>query len=211
MKPVSLTELRKKIDRVDIRIVRLIQKRMILAIAIGQLKKSNRQPVEIKQREKKVLANWEIRKARGEISIPALHEAMDEVLDIQAEKLAITRRIAGDIKDIWILQPRFEKRTGKNAVRAILEYLKQNKVLNENQIYQAIADKHSIPFTDLKDKKIRKDILMLIPEAIAQAHKIIAFDKDEKDLHIATLNPKDIELFDFLKKSADFFNPLTLL
>ena len=64
MKPVSLTELRKKIDRVDIRIVRLIQKRMILAIAIGQLKKSNRQPVEIKQREKKVLANWE-RQATG--------------------------------------------------------------------------------------------------------------------------------------------------
>ena len=65
------------------------------------------------------LANWEIRKARGEISIPALHEAMDEVLDIQAEKLAITRRIAGDIKDIWILQPRFEKRTGKSPLRLL--------------------------------------------------------------------------------------------
>ena len=30
------------------------------------------------------------------------------VLDVQGEKLAITRRIAGDIKDIWLLQPRFE-------------------------------------------------------------------------------------------------------
>ena len=38
---------------------------------------------------------------------------MDEVLDQQAEKLAITRRIAGDIKDIWLLQPRFEKRAGR--------------------------------------------------------------------------------------------------
>ncbi|TPW00657.1 MAG: poly(A) polymerase [Alphaproteobacteria bacterium] len=38
---------------------------------------------------------------------------MDEVLDVQAEKLAITRRIAGDIKDIWALQPRFEQRSGK--------------------------------------------------------------------------------------------------
>jgi poly(A) polymerase len=66
-----------------------------------------------------VLANWEARKARGEISIPALFEAMDEVLDIQAEKLAITRRVAGDIKDIWLLQPRFEKRAGKMPYRLL--------------------------------------------------------------------------------------------
>ena len=38
---------------------------------------------------------------------------MDEVLDAQADKLAITRRVAGDIKDIWALQPRFEQRSGK--------------------------------------------------------------------------------------------------
>jgi poly(A) polymerase len=45
--------------------------------------------------------------------IPALFLAMDEVLEVQSEKLAITRRIAGDIKDIWALQPRFEQRSGK--------------------------------------------------------------------------------------------------
>lgn len=66
-----------------------------------------------------VLANWEIRKKRGEPPTPALFEAMDEILDLQAEKLAITRRIAGDIKDIWLLQPRFDKRSGKHAFRLI--------------------------------------------------------------------------------------------
>lgn len=66
-----------------------------------------------------VLANWGIRKARGELPIPALYEAMDEVLDIQGEKLAITRRIAGDIKEIWALQPRFEKRAGKMPYRLL--------------------------------------------------------------------------------------------
>lgn len=66
-----------------------------------------------------VLANWEARKSRGELPIPALFEAMDEVLDQQAEKLAITRRISGDIKDIWALQPRFEKRSGKTPLRLL--------------------------------------------------------------------------------------------
>lgn len=66
-----------------------------------------------------VLADWELRKARGEVPIPALYEAMDGVLDQQSEKLAITRRISGDIKDIWALQPRFEKRSGKMPLRLL--------------------------------------------------------------------------------------------
>ena len=60
-----------------------------------------------------VLVKWEAFKAGGERPIPALFQAMDDVLDVQAEKLAITRRVAGDIKDIWSLQPRFEQRSGK--------------------------------------------------------------------------------------------------
>ncbi len=67
-----------------------------------------------------VLTKWEAIKAAGERAIPALFLAMDEVLDVQGEKLAITRRVAADIKDIWALQPRFEQRSGKRPY-AVLE------------------------------------------------------------------------------------------
>lgn len=67
-----------------------------------------------------VLAQWQKNQAAGYTYIPALFAAMDEVLDTQAEKLAITRRIAGDIKEIWALQPRFEQRAGKRPF-ALLE------------------------------------------------------------------------------------------
>ncbi len=66
-----------------------------------------------------MLGNWEARKDRGESSTPALHAAMEEVLDIQGEKLAITRRIAADIKDIWVLQPRFDNRAGRRPLRLL--------------------------------------------------------------------------------------------
>ncbi|AUN94454.1 polynucleotide adenylyltransferase PcnB [Pseudazoarcus pumilus] len=66
-----------------------------------------------------VLAAWEARKADGAPSQPALFDAMDQVLDVQAKKLAITRKIAGDIKEIWALQPRFEKRSGHAPYRLI--------------------------------------------------------------------------------------------
>ncbi len=66
-----------------------------------------------------VLANWEARKKARQANIPALFDAMTEVLDVQAEKLAITRRIASDIKDIWALQPRFDANTGKRPLRLV--------------------------------------------------------------------------------------------
>ncbi len=66
-----------------------------------------------------VLADWEARKKDGKVTQLALFEAMDAVLDRQAAKLAITKRIAGDIKDIWALQPRFDKRAGKAPYRLI--------------------------------------------------------------------------------------------
>jgi poly(A) polymerase len=66
-----------------------------------------------------VLAAWEVRKADGAPAQPALFDAMDHVLDVQAKKLAITRKISGDIKDIWAIQPRFEKRAGHAPYRLI--------------------------------------------------------------------------------------------
>lgn len=68
-----------------------------------------------------VLSVWERIKNGGESPIPALHQAMEEVLNVQGEKLAITRRIATDIKEIWALQPRFEQRSGKRPY-GVLEH-----------------------------------------------------------------------------------------
>lgn len=66
-----------------------------------------------------MLAQWETHKADGERPLPALFRAMDSVLETQARTLAITRRVAADIKDIWVLQPRFEQRSGKRPFSLI--------------------------------------------------------------------------------------------
>ncbi|HLD08793.1 MAG TPA: polynucleotide adenylyltransferase PcnB [Methylophilaceae bacterium] len=60
-----------------------------------------------------VLASWQKYQAQGHRTIPALHMAMTEVADIQAEKLAIHKRFSAIMKEIWGLQPRFEQRAGK--------------------------------------------------------------------------------------------------
>jgi len=60
-----------------------------------------------------VRAAWKKAQAEGMKPIPALFKAMDAVLDIQTDKLAIPRRFTAVMKEIWALQPRFEQRSGR--------------------------------------------------------------------------------------------------
>jgi poly(A) polymerase len=70
-----------------------------------------------------VLVKWNARVARGEHRIPALDKAIDETVDAQTEKLAIQRRFVADMREIWGLQPRFERRNGRAPFR-LLEHLR---------------------------------------------------------------------------------------
>lgn len=66
-----------------------------------------------------VLEKWNAYKAAGEYPIPALHLAADDVLNAQTEKLALQRKIATDMRDIWAMQPRFERRVGKSPYKLL--------------------------------------------------------------------------------------------
>jgi len=66
-----------------------------------------------------VLAQWESAQSQGDRSVPALMDAMDRVLEQQAEKIAIPRRYGAVMKEIWALQPRFEQRSGQRPFRLL--------------------------------------------------------------------------------------------
>jgi poly(A) polymerase len=70
-----------------------------------------------------VLKRWKELQAAGAHRIPALDAAIDEVLNRQTEKLAIQRRFVADMRDIWMMQPRFERRSGR-APFALLSHLR---------------------------------------------------------------------------------------
>ncbi|MBC7502304.1 MAG: polynucleotide adenylyltransferase PcnB [Herminiimonas sp.] len=70
-----------------------------------------------------VLEKWTAYQAAGEYAIPALHLAADDVLNTQTDKLALQRKIASDMRDIWAMQPRFERRIGKTPYK-LLEHVR---------------------------------------------------------------------------------------
>ncbi len=62
---------------------------------------------------------WQTLRTEGEPTIPALSNAVDSVLAEQTEKLAIQRRFVADMREIWFLQPRFERRAPRYVWRLI--------------------------------------------------------------------------------------------
>ncbi len=54
---------------------------------------------------------------KGEQGMQALMAAADSVLDEQTETLAIQKRFSADMREIWFMQPRFEKRLPKSIWR----------------------------------------------------------------------------------------------
>jgi poly(A) polymerase len=70
-----------------------------------------------------VVEKWNAYQAAGEYPIPALHLAADDVFAAQTEKLALQRKIVSDMRDIWAMQPRFERRSGKSPYK-MLEHMR---------------------------------------------------------------------------------------
>jgi poly(A) polymerase len=59
-----------------------------------------------------VREGWAKRLARKEHAHPALQDAIDEVFDARIGDVSGRGKLAADMREIWMMQPRFEKRVG---------------------------------------------------------------------------------------------------
>ncbi len=66
-----------------------------------------------------LLHNWKKNIAKGSSNVPALLDAMDETIASQSSGMVIQRRFESDMREIWSMQPRFEKRVGRYPYRLI--------------------------------------------------------------------------------------------
>lgn len=66
-----------------------------------------------------LLKNWNMNLAKGMANIPALQDAMDDTIATQSSGMTIQRRFESDMREIWSMQPRFEKRVGRYPYRLI--------------------------------------------------------------------------------------------
>ncbi|TSC96326.1 MAG: Type II secretion system protein E [Parcubacteria group bacterium Athens1014_10] len=115
----------------------------------------------------------------------------------QIKEIIINNKILSE-KEFTDIGPEIKK-----SKLSLEEYLYEKKIISEDLFYEAVANYFNIPFINLKNKIILPDILQLIPESIAKTHKIIAFEKDDQILKLACLDPKNLEIFDFIERKTN--------
>ena len=57
---------------------------------------------------------WHQRTARGEHTLPALHDAIDDAFNAKIGEVSGRGKLGGDMREIWAMQIRFDKRVGSS-------------------------------------------------------------------------------------------------
>jgi poly(A) polymerase len=66
---------------------------------------------------------WAKKKSRNEHPFPALQDAIDEVFNTRIGDVSGRGKLAADMREIWMMQPRFDKRTS-SSVFSVVEHLR---------------------------------------------------------------------------------------
>ncbi|MCX6718579.1 MAG: GspE/PulE family protein [Candidatus Staskawiczbacteria bacterium] len=90
----------------------------------------------------------------------------------------------------------------EKSKKGISEVLISKGLITEKELIKIEAYILGIPFINLEEEIIPLDVLKIIPETIARAHNIIAFNKKENNLEVAMLDPEDLRTIEFIKKAA---------
>jgi len=116
--------------------------------------------------------------------------------DNMIDKMLVDLKVlnTADLKEI--------KADAERTHSSFIQRLVSKKIISENGLYEKLAEYLKKPFINLSNTTIRKDVLFLIPEPIAQAHKIVAFELSGSTLKVATSNPGDIQIVEFIEKKT---------
>jgi poly(A) polymerase len=63
-----------------------------------------------------VQVRWQANKAAGESTFPALQQAIDSVFDARVGDISGRGKLAADMREIWQMQPRLERRSASSAL-----------------------------------------------------------------------------------------------
>ncbi len=85
---------------------------------------------------------------------------------------------------------------------SLVTVLLDARVIDDKKLTAEIARTFRVKAVDLNQIKIPKDVLLIIPEPLVKKHKIVAFEKTDKELHVAMIDPTDLETIEGLKKKT---------
>ncbi|MDD3434827.1 MAG: ATPase, T2SS/T4P/T4SS family [Candidatus Pacebacteria bacterium] len=93
------------------------------------------------------------------------------------------------------------QRTEKNVVDILIS----RGFLTRDYYADLLANYFKVPRIKLVGRTIPKELLNILPEDIARSRNAVVFDKTGNTLHVALLNPLDLETINFLEKYTNSY------
>jgi len=90
----------------------------------------------------------------------------------------------------------------KKLKKNLEQYLIDEDIVNEIELYNEVAKQMKVPFVSLKGIDIKKENLNIIPAPLAQTHKIIAFATTKAEMSLAMLDPNDLQTIEFIQRKT---------
>jgi type IV pilus assembly protein PilB len=78
----------------------------------------------------------------------------------------------------------------------------KRKLISEKDLTKLLAKSADVPFVDLTNVKIPREILLKIPERIARKYQVALFGIAEDQLQLAMSDPEDFQAQDFISKQV---------
>jgi poly(A) polymerase len=121
-------------------------------------------------------AGWQALQATGEHIIPALSTAIDEVFDRRIGDVSGRGKLAADMREVWMMQPRFERRLPSSAPR-LLENFRFRAAYDFYRLRAAVGQADMgiadwwEEFSSAEDDDSRADLLAQVPKERKPAAK----------------------------------------
>ncbi len=120
-----------------------------------------------------------------------MHVEDSQIKDFIIDAGLISR---SEIDEVWY--------EAKNNKKTFAEILVSKGKFSDDDLRRVQAYILGIPFINLKNQVLNRDILNLIPEPIARNHNIVAFDKKDDTLEVAMLDTDDLQALNSIKKKV---------
>lgn len=98
-----------------------------------------------------------------------------------------------------------KQQAGKKA--DLLEFIEKKSIVSEEDIARTKSKVLNVPYVDLFGRVISGPILNIIPRELAENYQMIAFNRIEKEIHVAIVDPgnfKALEAIEFLARKNNY-------
>lgn len=99
----------------------------------------------------------------------------------------------------------------KKGKTPLEDILLEKELIEKNSLDKLKAYILGMPFVDLSETKIDRDVLELIPENLARRNNIVPFRRQGKQIEIAMIDPGDLQTLDFIRKRLASFKVVARL